>query len=50
MREFRRLVNEDLEPLERQRIRDALIAYCRLDTEAMVLLLNKLAEVAGYES
>jgi hypothetical protein len=34
-------------PEERQRIRAALLAYCRLDTLAMVKILEKLREICG---
>ncbi|MDR0496930.1 MAG: DUF2779 domain-containing protein [Treponema sp.] len=34
-------------PEERQRIRSALLAYCRLDTLAMVKILEKLREMCG---
>ncbi|MFN8587179.1 MAG: DUF2779 domain-containing protein [Candidatus Eisenbacteria bacterium] len=34
-------------PLERAALRDALLAYCRLDTLAMVKVLHRLQELAG---
>jgi hypothetical protein len=33
---------------ERQRIRAALLAYCRLDTLAMVKVLEKLMEIGSF--
>jgi hypothetical protein len=36
----------DMNPAEREKIRNALLAYCGLDTEAMVLIVRKLEETA----
>jgi hypothetical protein len=38
---------EDLEPAERERMRGDLLEYCKLDTWAMVRLLQRLRELAG---
>jgi hypothetical protein len=38
---------EAIAPAERQRLRDALLAYCELDTLAMVKLMARLREMAG---
>jgi len=38
---------EELEPAERERMRGDLLEYCKLDTWAMVRLLQRLRELAG---
>lgn len=43
--EFLRVSLGDVDPEERSRVRDALLAYCRLDTEAMSRVLDALAQM-----
>jgi hypothetical protein len=37
----------DKNPEERQQIKTALLAYCRLDTLSMVKILEKMEEMCG---
>ena len=41
---YAKLIAEDFTEEERTRIREALLAYCRLDTEALVRVLTALRE------
>jgi hypothetical protein len=45
---FERLLYEDDE-MEQQKVRTALLAYCKLDTEAMVMIMDRIySEAGGY--
>jgi hypothetical protein len=39
---WEKMVHSDIESAERKRLREALLAYCRQDTLAMVRLLDAL--------
>ena len=43
---YARLQFEDLEPIERQHIEEALLRYCELDTFAMVMIVEAWREWA----
>ena len=42
---WEKMVHSDIESAERKRLREALLAYCRQDTLAMVRLLEVLRAV-----
>jgi hypothetical protein len=39
---WEKLIRSQLDPAERRRLKDALLAYCRQDTLAMVKILERL--------
>ena len=43
---YARIVAEDFTEEERSKIREALLAYCRMDTEALVRVLTALGALA----
>lgn len=50
VREFKRLFSDALSPDREKEIRDALLAYCRLDTLAMVRIYQRLRELSDAQS
>jgi len=44
--DYRRMVSENIPSDEKDRIREALLAYCQRDTEAMVRIFDALCSIA----
>ena len=47
---FARMARKEMLPTEIKQAQEELLAYCQRDTFAMVLLLNRLFEIAGHKN
>jgi hypothetical protein len=48
--EYLRVTFGKVEPAERQRVRRLLLEYCKLDTMAMIWIIDRLRELAITEN